>query len=133
MKGLIRSYAVYLAILWLISAYIGGIDYGKETNTLLLGALVFTIAETFLKPIINILLLPFNLVTLGIFRWVSNVLMLYIATLSVPGFSVVAFNYPGFRTELFIVPPMELSVFWAYIALSLVISFIASFLFWLIH
>lgn len=130
---MIRSFVIYAGILWFIASYIGGVDYGNNFQTLLLGALALTLAESLLKPIINLLLLPFNLVTLGVFRWVSNVLMLYISTLAVPGFSIVPFTYPGFSSNLFIIPSMELGLIGAYIAVSIVLSIIASFVFWLVH
>lgn len=133
MKRLIRSFVIYAGILWFIATYVGGVDYGNNFQTLLLGTLALTLAESLLKPIINLLLLPFNLVTLGVFRWVSNVLMLYISTLAVPGFSIVPFTYPGFSSNLFIIPSMELGLIGAYIAISIVLSIIASFVFWLVH
>lgn len=133
MKRLIRSFVIYSGILWFIATYVGGVDYGNNFQTLLLGTLALTLAESLLKPIINLLLLPFNLVTLGVFRWVSNVLMLYISTLAVPGFSIVPFTYPGFSSNLFIIPSMELGLIGAYIAISIVLSIIASFVFWLVH
>lgn len=133
MKRLIRAYVIYLGVLWAISTYIGGIEYGKSLQTLLAAALALTVAEILLKPIFNLLLLPFNLVTLGVFRWVSNGLMLYITALLVPAFSIVPFTYPGFRSDLFIIPAVSLGLIGAYIFLSLILSFIASFVFWLVH
>lgn len=133
MKRLIRAYVIYAGVLWVISTYIGGIEYGKSLQTLLAAALALTLAETLLKPIINLLLLPFNLVTLGVFRWLSNGLMLYITGLVVPEFSIVPFTYPGFSSELFIIPAIQLGTIGAYIFISLVLSFIASFVFWLVH
>lgn len=133
MKRIIRAFAVYALILWFLANYIGGVEFGNDLKILLSGALALTLAEIFLKPIINLLLLPFNLVTLGVFRWVSNVLMLYITTLVVPGFSIVPFTYPGFSSNLFIIPEMQLGVIGAYILLSFVLSVIASFVFWLVH
>ena len=133
MKRLIRAYVIYLSVLWAISSYIGGIEYGKSLQTLLAASLALTVAEILLKPILNLLLLPFNLVTLGVFRWVSNALMLYITALLVPAFSIVPFTYPGFHSDLFIIPAVSLGLIGAYIFLSLILSFIASFVFWLIH
>lgn len=133
MKRIIRAFAVYALILWLLANYVGGVEFGNDPKILLSGALALTLAELFLKPIINLLLLPFNLVTLGVFRWVSNVLMLYITTLVVPGFSIVPFTYPGFSSNLFIIPEMQLGFIGAYVLLSFVLSVVASFVFWLVH
>lgn len=133
MKRVIRAFAIYALILWFLATYIGGVEFGNDAKTLLFGALALTLAELFLKPIINLLLLPFNLVTLGVFRWVSNGLMLYIATLLVPGFLLVPFTYPGFSSNLFIIPSIQLGLVGGYIFLSFILSIIASFVFWLVH
>lgn len=133
MKRVIRAFAIYALILWFLATYIGGIEFGNDAKILLSGALALTLAELFLKPIINLLLLPFNLVTLGVFRWVSNGLMLYIATLLVPGFLLAPFTYPGFSSNLFIIPSVQLGLVGAYIFLSFTLSIIASFVFWLVH
>jgi putative membrane protein len=133
MKRLIRAFAVYGLVLWFLATYVGGVEFGNDPKNLLAGALALTLAETFLKPIINLLLLPFNLVTLGVFRWVSNVLMLYITSLIVPTFSIVPFTYPGFSSNLFIIPQLQLGTVGAYIFLSFLLSIIASFIFWLIR
>lgn len=133
MKRIIRAFAIYAIILWFLATYVGGIKFGNDPKILLSGALALTLAELFLKPIINLLLLPFNLVTLGVFRWVSNGLMFYIATLLVPGFLITPFTYPGFSSNLFIIPSVHLGLVGAYIFLSFALSIITSFVFWLVH
>ncbi len=131
MKGILRSFLVHLIILWAIATYIGGILYGGQFQTLAMGALALTAVDTLIKPLVNLLLLPFNLVTLGTFRWISSVFTLYISTLLVPGFSVVAFKYPGLVSNWFIIPPIDLSLFGAYVAISILISICVSLVFWI--
>lgn len=117
--------------LWVVAQNVGGIEYGGNFQILALGTVALTGADLLIKPLINIFLLPFNLMTLGIFRWISNVLTLYITTLVVSGFSIVAFTYPGFVSNLFIIPSIELSLIGSYIVVSVITSFCVSLLFWL--
>lgn len=133
MKRILRAFIIYSGILWFISTNIGGIEYGENITTLLMGGAALTVAEMLLKPIVNLLLLPFNLVTLGVFRWLSNVIMLYLATLAVSGFSVVPFVYKGFTSNLFIIPSFDLGLLGAYIFISIVLSVLASIVFWILH
>lgn len=133
MRRILRSFSIHLFVLWLVATNIGGIDYQGNFNNLALGAAALTLAESLLKPVINLLLLPFNLVTLGVFRWVSSVITLYVATLLVPGFAITAFVYPGLSTNLFIIPEIQFSLITAYILLSFLVSFASSVLFWLVH
>lgn len=132
MKGLLRSFVVHTIVLWFIATYVGGIVFGADPKTLAMGALVLTLMDALIKPFINLLLLPFNLVTLGTFRWISSVFTLYVSTLLVPGFSVVGFKYAGLTTDFFIIPAFGLSLLWAYIALAILISFFVSLIFWLL-
>lgn len=133
MKGLLRSLVVHLGVLWFVATYIGGISFGSDPKVLAMGALALALVDGLIKPFINLLLLPFNLVTLGTFRWLSSVLALYISTLAVPGLAVSAFTYPGLESSFFIIPTLTFSLLWAYIVLGVVISFIVSVIFWLIH
>lgn len=44
--------------------------------------------NTFVKPVLKLLLLPINIVTLGLFSVVINVVMLWLVTYLVPGFEI---------------------------------------------
>lgn len=133
MKGILRSFVIHTVVLWIVATEIGGVHFNNDLKVLLMGALALTLVDSLIKPFINLLLLPFNLVTLGAFRWVSSAFTLYISTLLVPGFAVVAFRYAGLATPFFIIPPFALSLLGAYILIGVLISLFVSILFWLIH
>lgn len=54
-------------------------------------AVVLAIINLFLKPIISLLTLPLNIVTLGLFSLVVNAVLIMLADAVVPGFSVGGF------------------------------------------
>jgi putative membrane protein len=72
---------------WLLS----GIDYGDSWWTLLIAAAVFTVVNAWVKPILSILSIPFIIVTLGLFYFLINVLMLYVTDWIVPDFEIKTF------------------------------------------
>ena len=129
MRKLLRSFVFNLAALWLVAKNLEGVSYTGGYQTLLLTALALTAVNLLVKPLINLLLLPINLVTLGTFRWLVNVATLYLVTLLVPQFKIGAFVFPGFSYQGFIIPPIQLGTFWVYVLVSLFISLITSFLF----
>ncbi len=131
MKGLLRSFIFHAFVLWFIATNVGGIHFGNDPKVLLLAALALTFVDMLIKPVINLLILPLTLITLGTFRWVSSVFTLYLTTLLVPGFAVVAFTYPGLNAGFIIIPAITLSLLGAYIALSILSSLFVSFLYWL--
>lgn len=81
-----NTIALFVAT-WLLS----GLSYGNDWWALLVAGLVFTLANYFLKPVLAILSIPFIIVTLGIFYFLINVLMLYLTHWIVPQFTIASF------------------------------------------
>jgi len=57
-------------------------------QTLLVAALILGLLNAFLRPIVVILTLPINILSLGLFTLVINCLMFYLASRFVPGFTI---------------------------------------------
>ena len=75
-----------------VTAWIcSGIDYGDSWWTLLIAGAVFTLVNAFIKPVLTILSIPFIVITLGIFYFLLNILMLYITDWLVPHFEISSF------------------------------------------
>ena len=62
-----------------------------STGTAIIVAIVLGILNTFLKPILQILALPITILTLGLFYFVVNVFIIYLAASLVDGFGVEGF------------------------------------------
>ncbi|CAG4988559.1 hypothetical protein DYBT9275_00110 [Dyadobacter sp. CECT 9275] len=60
----------------------------KDITTAIVVAIVLGILNTFLKPVLQILALPITILTLGLFYFVVNVLIIYLASYLVSGFAV---------------------------------------------
>jgi putative membrane protein len=88
-----------LAIIWLFNTIalfvatwlLAGLSYGSDWWALLISGFVFTLVNFFLKPVLAILSIPFIIVTLGIFYFLINVLMLYLTHWIVPQFTIASF------------------------------------------
>jgi len=130
-KKHLRSFVFNLIALWLVAQFIQGVSFVGGYQTLLLAALALTLVNLLVRPLIKLLLLPINLLTLGAFRWLVNVITLYLVTLLVPQFKISGFLFPGFTYQGFIVPAIYLTSFWVYVLSSFFLSLITSFLFWL--
>ncbi|OHA44728.1 MAG: hypothetical protein A3G04_04035 [Candidatus Taylorbacteria bacterium RIFCSPLOWO2_12_FULL_44_9] len=83
---------------WLISALIiiviAYILPGAEVSgfiAAIVAALVIGLINAFIKPVLIILTLPINVLTLGLFTFVINALLIMLASAIVPGFSVQNF------------------------------------------
>lgn len=82
---------------WLLSAVVLGVVAllvpGVEATLLgaLLAAAVLAVLSVFVKPILVLLTLPINILTLGLFSIVINTVLVLLAGMVVPGFSVANF------------------------------------------
>lgn len=132
MKRILRHFVIDSVSIFLVSSIASGMLFEKGIETLLYTGLGLTIASLIAKPVINILLLPVNLITFGLFRWVAAVAVLYIVTLVVPGFKIVGFNFAGYSSVWIDLPSLVFGGYVAYIAFSFLHSLISSFIYWLI-
>ncbi len=131
MKRIIRAYAIATFSLWAVSTIAEGMIFENGLETLLLAGGGVMLALLVAKPVINILLLPINLVTFGLFRWVSSAVALYIVTLVVPGFKIIGFSFEGFFSIWFELPGIHLTGILAFVAYSFLLSVISSTIYWL--
>jgi putative membrane protein len=90
MRFLFR-YAVNTAALYVAAWAIEGISYGDQWWTLLIAGFVFTVVNTFIKPVVQILSIPFIIVTLGIALFFINLAMLALTALVVKDFTIDGF------------------------------------------
>ncbi len=87
-----------LIINWLVSALaiilaaylLPGVQVADFT-TALIAALVLGIINAFIKPVLILLTLPVNILTLGLFTFVINAIIILLTANLVPGFRVDGF------------------------------------------
>jgi putative membrane protein len=117
----------------MISQVLPGVNVNGGFFTYIFGGMALTILFIVLRPVLNILALPLNLVTLGMFSFLTNVIIFYALTVLVAGISITAFTYPGYEYAGFIVPKIYFNTLFAFVIVSFLQSLIVSFLSWLIQ
>jgi|SRR3989344_6452392 len=132
MKTPLRYFLINLVSLWATTQIIPGLTYAGGFKSLIVGAAIFMVINFILVPLLKILLLPLNLLTLGFFAWITNVLALYALT-TISDFRLVPYYFPGSNLAGVTVPAMYLSPFLVAIIASLIIGVITHFLQWLNH
>lgn len=94
--------------IWLASIWVGGIEIDasdKDTTgwkiVIVLGiALVFTVVNALVKPIVKLLSLPLVIVTLGLFLLIINALMLWL-TAEITSITDYGLRVDGFWAAVF--------------------------------
>ncbi len=91
MTKLVLKWALNSFALFFVMKVISGIRIDRFQD-LLLATLVIGLLNVFLRPIIILLTLPVTLLTLGLFTFVINGLIFFMAAHLVPGFHVAGFG-----------------------------------------
>lgn len=99
-----------------------GVKLDPNLTSYLILSIVFVVFSFVLTPLIKLLLLPINLLTLGLFRWVTNVLVLYLFDLIYDGINISAFRYPGLTSPYLVIPATNLNLFWTLVLASLLLN-----------
>lgn len=105
-KFLIRWGISTLALLIIVHIF-SGISSANFLSLLIM-ALILSLLNTFLRPILNFLSLPIMILTLGLFTFFINALTFFIAAKLVHGISIAGFG----------------SAFWAALIYSLITFFL---------
>ena len=91
MKLILNWIALSVAV-WVAARLIGGITINPLWVVLIVGACL-TLVNMFIKPIIKILTLPLNIITLGLFSLIINgAIFWYLGSGIINGFSVVGYS-----------------------------------------
>ncbi len=85
--------------------------------SLLFAAVVFEILFSVVRPILKLLFLPINIVTLGLFSALINIFLLWLVTYIVPGFVIGNLSIFG----------LELNQFFTLVVIGMFISLFQSF------
>lgn len=113
LKPIITTILTIAALAWILPT----VSYLNWT-TLILAGIVLTLLQKIVKPILKLLFLPINVVTLGFFSLVINVLILWLATYLVPGFHI----------DEIILAGVHLNGFFSLLLVSFLLGFFQSFI-----
>ena len=132
MKRILRHFIIDTFCLWVVSQTANGMVFERGFITLLVAGMGLTGVSLLAKPVINLMLLPINLITFGLFRWVASAVMLYLVTLIVKDFKIAFFSFTGFASKWIDIPSLHFEGALAFIGFSFILSIITSFIYWLI-
>lgn len=76
------------ALALIVTAYIVPGFHVADFTTAILAAIVLGVVNTFIKPLLLLITIPLNVLTLGLFTFVINAVMLFIVSAIVKGLTV---------------------------------------------
>jgi len=131
-KGLIRHTVINGVSLAILDQVIPGVTIAGGFVTYVIAGFVLSLLLLILKPILNIFSLPLNMLTLGLFSFFTNAIILYVLTIFVTQITITKFTFEGFTFAGFVVPVMHFGTFWAFILTAAILSIIIAFFDWLL-
>ncbi len=132
MRYLLRNTVIYSLTLFLLPEAFPGIKVEGGFPLLVLAGFVLTILYLIVKPILNIISFPINLITLGLFSFFTNVIILYLLTVFVPNVIVSGFTFSGWSFAGFSLPKTNLGIFEAYVVIGLSLAFFSDIFRWMV-
>lgn len=90
MSKLILKFFLSILVIYLLSLLIDTVVIGSIPSLLIMG-IVLSVVNLLLKPVLYLITLPINIITLGLFTFVVNALTIMIADRFVTGISMGGF------------------------------------------
>ena len=90
MVNILLRWLVYAILIVFVAWLVPGIEVANFVSALFV-CIILALVNTFIKQLIQIITLPVNILTLGLFSLVINALMLMLAGWIAPGFEVDGF------------------------------------------
>lgn len=136
MKSLLRTIVVNSVALFAITQLLEGVKIDGGFTTFLFSGLVLSILSIIIKPILKIIALPINIITLGGSAFILNVaisaIVLYFLTIFVPQITITSFTFKGMNLAGFVIPKFFVGNFLAFIISALLISLIVKISEWFV-
>lgn len=126
MKPLVRNVLLNLLVIYLADLVYPGFQIKHELKVLLTAAIIWFLLNKIVKPIIKLLLLPINLITLNLFSWVVSIITLFLLQVLVGEITITPYQFQGINFEGFVIPPIYINIFFSYLITSFTLNTIMS-------
>jgi len=131
MKGIFRNILLYSFALYITQMLFEGLILHGGLNTLIVGGILLAIGFKIIKPILSIISLPFNLLSLGLFSIFITAFILFLITLIFPSIDVKPFTFYGISFWGIEIHKFYVSLLLSYCLISVTIYLITKVINWL--
>lgn len=132
-KTFVLNVAIEILSLHILTMILPGFIIEGGLLTLIIAGFSLTILDYVVKPILNIISFPINLITVGFFSIITNAIILYLLTVFVPKVKIERFTFPGGSYGGVSVSATEFTTLVVFILSSIFLSVIVTTINWLIE
>lgn len=130
MKGIFRNVLLYGLSLYLTQMIFAGLIVQGGLRTYIIGGILLAVGFKILKPVLAIISLPLNIISLGLFGILIISFIMFLITLIYPSIEVVPFTFPGAFFMGIEIHKFYVSAILSYIVISGTIYLITKFINW---
>src|SRR3989338_11683359 len=131
MKAIVRLIAINSLSIFLVSLFLPGLHVSGGCACCIIVGTLLTITSTILDPIIKIITLPFNILTLGFLSFLTTLAALFLITTFYGSIRVSAFTFEGFTFAGIVIQKIQLSYLLSFVVISATIYFLSALIEWL--
>jgi putative membrane protein len=131
MRGIVRQWFLYILALYLLDTFFAWVTI-TDRSILFATGTAFFLLNTIGKPILKVLWLPINIITLGLFSWVISIAVVLLVILFVPGFHITPAEFDSIQIGRFLIPAIQFKMFWTYFLFSFLLAWSMNVLHWLL-
>lgn len=131
-KSLVRLFVINGASLYILQLILPAVRLSGGWRTYLAASVTLAVLNWVVRPVLELILLPINLLTLGMFRWVSMTVVFWLMTRFVHGLSISAFHFSGFSYAGVIIPATDLTMFWTTVVAAFLLTTVMTLIEWFV-
>ena len=125
MRAILKKSLINASVFFIISQLIDGLVVEGGLQTYIIGGLILTIIS-FLKPLMQLIALPLNAITLGTFSFLINAGIFYILTIIVPQIIIRPFILHSVSLLKFSTPQFSFNLFLSFVFIAFIFSIIVA-------
>ncbi len=131
MRGILRNVLLYAFALYVTQMIFSGLVLHGGIRTLIVGGILLAIGFKVIKPVLSVISLPFNMLSLGLFSVFITAFILFLITLVYPAIDVKAFTFYGLSFWGIEIHKFYVSLLLSYCLISVTIYLITKAINWL--
>lgn len=131
MKKILKKLFLNLVILWILAGLIQEIVYISFYD-LVIAVIMLTLLQLLIKPIITILFMPINLLTLGFLSWVPQLILFYIFKYTSIGYQINPITIPQIQVANLSIAEIHLGNNFSLILFAILYFYLNKFLRWIL-
>ncbi len=131
MKGFFQEIFINVIALHIVMYLFTGLSISGGFWSIVVASILLTVGFRVLRPVLNIITLPLNVITFGLFQLLTIAFIVFLITLIYPQLIISAFEFQGLQFFGIIIQRFYVTLFLSYIIISGTIYFVNKAIVWL--